>query len=62
MNYTDAALAYTFLLFPMGLAGIITAQGISKIKKKEQSGKIIAGMGIGLFILIPFVYFLLTNI
>ncbi len=62
MDYTDAALSYALLLIPLGFAGIVIGQGVSKIKKKEESGKVILGMGIVFLLLIPAAYMLLTRV
>lgn len=62
MDYTDAALSYALLLIPLGFSGVLVAQGVSKIKKKEESGKVILGMGVLFLLLIPAAYFLLTRV
>lgn len=62
MDYTDAALSYALLLFPMGIAGIMMAQGIAKLQNKDPSGKVVAIMGGLLLVLIPVVYYLLTTV
>jgi VIT1/CCC1 family predicted Fe2+/Mn2+ transporter len=62
MDYTDAALSYALLLIPLGFSGVMIAQGVSKIKKKEASGKTVLGMGIIFFLLVPAIYVLLTRV
>jgi len=62
MDYTDAALSYALLLIPLGFSGVMIAQGVSKIKKKEASGKAVLGMGIIFFLLVPAVYVFLTRV
>jgi len=62
MDYTDAALTYALLLIPIGFATAIIAQGISKIKKKDDSGKMVLVMGIIFLLLVPTAYILLTRV
>lgn len=62
MDYTDAALTYALLLIPLGFSGVVIAQGVSKLKKKEPGGKAIMIMGILFLLIVPAAYYFLTRI
>jgi len=62
MDYTEAALSYGLLLIPLAFAAVMLGQGIVKIKKKEQDGKIMVCIGVVFLVSIPLLYALIVNV
>lgn len=57
MDFADAGLTYALLIIPTFFALAVTGQGLYKLSKNDESGKIITGFGILFFVLIIAAYF-----
>lgn len=62
MDYTNAALTYGLLFIPALFALSIVGQGITKLKKQDESGKGTIVLGILFLLLIPVGYFLFIRV
>jgi hypothetical protein len=62
MDYTTAALTYGLLLLPAMFSLAVMGQGVYKIQKGDESGKIIFGFGVFFLLLIPAAYFFLIRV
>lgn len=57
MDFADAGLTYALLVIPIFFAFAVTGQGLYKLSKHDDSGKIITGFGVLFFVLIVAAYF-----
>jgi hypothetical protein len=62
MDSTNAALTYGLLLIPCFFAAVVIAQGITKLKKHDESGKGVLLFGILFLLVIPILFFVLVKI
>lgn len=62
MDSTNAAVTYGLLLLPALFSLAVVGQGVYKIQKGEESGKIIVGFGLLFLLLIPAAYFFLIRV
>lgn len=57
MDLTGPGVAYIILVIPTLTALAVTGQGISKLVKQEEGGKVILGFGVTFIVIIAAAYF-----
>ncbi len=57
MDFSGAGLTYALLIIPTLFAFAVMGQGLYKLSKHDDSGKIITGFGVIFFVLIVAAYF-----
>lgn len=58
MDYTDQAIIYALMILPTFFALAVVGQGIQKISKNDETGKVVLGFGVSFLGMIVASYFL----